>query len=91
MQNLGNQFDSGAFTAHRARIASYFNAMGASPDTVSAVAGGSLPAIEGYGKLAFESTLNQIKSFSTRPAAQMEQEVRRIQTGGGLKPSDHEG
>jgi len=44
--------------------------MGASPDTVSAVAGGSLPAIEGYGKLAFESTLNQIKAFSTRPAAQ---------------------
>ncbi|HEY2862782.1 MAG TPA: hypothetical protein VGK37_04085 [Casimicrobiaceae bacterium] len=70
MQKLASQFDSGAFTPARARIASYFNAAGASPDTVSAVAGGSLPAIEGFGKLAFESTLNQIKQFSSRPAMQ---------------------
>ena len=70
MQKLASQFDSGAFTPARARIASYFNAAGASPDTVGAVAGGSLPAIEGFGKLAFESTLNQIKQFSSRPAMQ---------------------
>jgi hypothetical protein len=70
MSKLASQFDSGAFTPFRSRIASYFNAAGASPDTVSAVAGGSLPAMEGFGKLAFEATLNQIKSFTSRPAMQ---------------------
>ncbi len=70
MQKLGTTFDSGALTPMRSHIAGYFNALGANPETVKAVAGGSLPAMEGFGKLSFESALSQIKAFSTRPAAQ---------------------